>query len=430
MKVRVAFFAILLVNLGWAVTPAFAGFSVLSGTLNGNEPVAYWLHDGYCRDPDTPFQIIDSFTVTESGNYSAVSTLAEIGTEVWFAIYEGIFNSADPAVGRIGQRDVWDFSQDQNVMHADLEAGTQYQLVVSPVWCSPPSGTWNLVFLGPGDVVSPASVADLDSFISGSSDDITNGSADIGCGNWAYHDSGPQRVDTSGTYFLVEASAYLSPDFCVSVYDAPFDPESPDSHLVAQLGDKYSTAFELNTGQDYYFIVTLTGDRIIVNNNDYLFLLIPGTVVQIDQTTSGSWYDPGTSGQGFFFDVLVDKQALFVGWMTYDLQRPAIGARTSLGDPGHRWMTAYGEYFENIAQLNLQTTAGGVFNLPTELTEVDEGTLEIELFDCNSGVIRFDLSGPGISGAIPIRRGNPANSQACRSLQHSGHPRKLNRSDP
>lgn len=430
MKVRVVFLAILVINLGWAVTPAFAGFSVLSGTLSGNEPVAYWLHDWYCHDPDTPFQVTDNLTVSESGRYSAVSTLTAIGTEVWFAIYEGAFNPAEPTAGRIGQRDVGDFSQDQNVMQVDLEAGTQYQLVVSPVGCSPLTGTWNLVFLGPGEVLSPASVPDLDSFISGSSDDITNGPADIGCGQWTYRDSGPQQVDTSGTYFLVKASAYLSPDFCVSVYDAPFDPAFPNSHLVAQLGNQYSTIVNLNTGQDYYFIVTLNGNNFFGINNDYLFLLIPSTVVQIDQSMSGSWYDPDTSGQGFFFDVLVDKQALFAGWMTYDLQRPMIGTEATIGDPGHRWMTAYGEFSENVAKLNLQTTVGGVFNMPTELTEVEEGTLEVELFDCNSGVITFDLIGPGISGAIPIRRGNPANSQACRSLQHAGHPRKLNRSDP
>jgi hypothetical protein len=295
--------------------------------------------------------------------------------------------------------------------------------VTSP-WCSPDRGIWTLVFNGPGQVNSAATVGGLDGFLSGNFDG-GGPTADIGCDTREYSESGAQQVDTSGRYYLIDMSYFFGLGLCVAVYSAPFNSANPIANRIALLSDAYYEAVNLNSGQNYYFVVS-PSDSAATGN--YFYLVTPGTDLHIDPVLSGGWYDPASSGQGFFFDVLGHEQILFIGWFTYDLQRPAGNVQAMMGDPGHRWLTAFGNFATTTAALELEVTTGGVFNQGGGVNQVVDGSIDLEFFDCNTGQVTYDLGSVGEAGVIQIQRISNINSRACVTLmQRSGTPRKLNR---
>ena len=77
-----------------------------------------------------------------------------------------------------------------------------------------------------------------------------------------------------------------------------------------------------------------------------------------------AWFDPTTNGQGFFVIVFPNITQVFIGWFTYDTERPPEGTEAELGDAGHRWVTAQGPFVGNSANLTLFVTQGGVFDGP------------------------------------------------------------------
>jgi hypothetical protein len=426
----------------------WAEFTVLSGTFYGSEPVARNLHEACRPDPeDDPYMVVDKLTVSQSGTYRAVSTTStDIDATVWFGIYQGAFDPSAPRANQIAEmnwvmRTEWDFD-----VAVSLVAGTEYSLVVSPSspcvrWIANvhEQGVWTMVFSGPGEVNSPATVSPLDSFLQGEFDG-TGPTADLGCGDREYHETGAQQVDTSGTYYITKPSLYFDLgtnfqlDICISIYTEPFDPQQPDLNRIlrmkaAQPTGYYASAVDLNAGQDYYFVVSpaITPWQR-ASKGEYFFLVTPGTDVYIDPVLSGSWYDPETSGQGFFFDILGQDKLMTAGWFTYDQQRPAADAQATIGDAGHRWLTALGTFSGNRATLDLEVTTGGIFNEGNNVHQVVDGSLEIEFFDCNTGQVSFDLGSVGRQGVIPIRRVSNSNSRACENLMRgSGTPRLLNR---
>lgn len=402
---------------------AFAEFSVLSGTFYGTEPTVHRLHGLCLNDPDdNPYIASTTFTVNQTGQYSIASAQYGIGVDVWFAIHTGGFNPGNPAANRIARqtRDAWDFDEPVTV---NLQAGTSYRLVVSP-WCAPDRGVWTLVFTGPGRVTSGARVNGLDGLMSGT---LTGGgqTADMGCGNKGFRESGAQRVDTAGKYYITDVSYFFGLGLCIGVYTAPFNPANPAANRILLLTSDYFDSVELETGRDYYFVIQA---NTLAQTGDYIYLVTPGTDFYIDPVLSGSWYDPDTAGQGFFLDVLGHERLMFVGWFTWDLQRPAGNVQAMMGDPGHRWLTLFGNFADASASLDLQVSRGGVFDQGVAVNTVVDGSVEFEFDDCNSGRVTYDLGSAGGSGMIPIERVTTINSRACETLmQRSGKPRKLNR---
>lgn len=150
-------------------------------------------------------------------------------------------------------------------------------------------------------------------------------------------------------------------------------------------------------------VVTVTGVE-----NDFL----------INAGLNDAWFDPQTPGQGFFITVFPDIQMMFVAWFTYDTVRPAAGAQAQLGEPGHRWLTAFGPYNGNAAALDIELTSGGVFDsaAPAPTQDLD-GTLILEFTDCNSALVSYDIPSINRQGEIAIQRIALDNVPLCEQLE-------------
>jgi hypothetical protein len=128
-----------------------------------------------------------------------------------------------------------------------------------------------------------------------------------------------------------------------------------------------------------------------------------------------AWFDPATNGQGFFFNIFPDSNFVFLSWFTYDLSRPEAGTPSTLGEPGHRWLTAQGPFDGDTANLKLYSTSGGVFNsgsLPQSNT-VEVGSITASFEDCDAGLISYDIASVGRENDIPIQRLAPDSIPAC-----------------
>jgi hypothetical protein len=118
-----------------------------------------------------------------------------------------------------------------------------------------------------------------------------------------------------------------------------------------------------------------------------------------------TWFNLATNGQGFFFIVFPEIEQMFMAWFTYDTERPPQDVTAILGEPGHRWLTAQGGYEENVAQLDVFVTAGGVFDSaqPAPNTKQD-GEIMLEFSTCNAGTVTYDIPSVDRQGVIPIER--------------------------
>ena len=84
--------------------------------------------------------------------------------------------------------------------------------------------------------------------------------------------------------------------------------------------------------------------------------------MRINAGVNDAWFNPDTSGQGFFIIAWEPSQYMFVSWFTYDTARPPEGTPSMVGEPGHRWLTAQGPYTGDTATLDVYLSSGGVFD--------------------------------------------------------------------
>lgn len=156
-------------------------------------------------------------------------------------------------------------------------------------------------------------------------------------------------------------------------------------------------------------------------------LLRPNAVVirslfQINAGLNDAWYNAATNGQGFFVTVYPDSQQMFVAWFTFDTQRPDPGVMANLGEPGHRWRTAFGPYAGDSAALDIELTSGGVFNEAEPMpTQEADGTMDITWSDCENAVLSYDIPSAGVQGDIPITRIALDNVPRCEQLDAAAH---------
>jgi len=89
----------------------------------------------------------------------------------------------------------------------------------------------------------------------------------------------------------------------------------------------------------------------------------------------------------------------------------------NLGEPGHRWLTAFGPYEGDTAMLAIELTQGGVFNsAETPVTQTADGTIMLEFAGCNEALITYNVTSAGVQGEIPIERIALDNVPACEQL--------------
>jgi len=137
----------------------------------------------------------------------------------------------------------------------------------------------------------------------------------------------------------------------------------------------------------------------------------------INAGLNDAWFNPETPGQGFFITAFPDIQKMFLAWFTYDVERPLPEAEAILGEPGHRWLTAFGPYSGDVATLNVELTEGGIFNSNSPaVTQSADGTIEVYFTGCNEGMIHYDITSANVSGDIPIERISLDNVPVCEAL--------------
>ncbi len=138
---------------------------------------------------------------------------------------------------------------------------------------------------------------------------------------------------------------------------------------------------------------------------------------EINSGLNDAWSSAATAGQGFFINVFPETGKLFLAWFTYDVERPADSATAVLGEPGHRWLTAFGSYSGNSAELEVEITRGGVFDsaLPAP-TQESGGTISVEFTDCENGTVTYDFPAIAEHGVIPIKRIALDNVALCDQL--------------
>ena len=129
------------------------------------------------------------------------------------------------------------------------------------------------------------------------------------------------------------------------------------------------------------------------------------------------WYNPDTSGQGFFVAVYENSATVFVSWMTFDTELPAPDVTSHVGAACQRWLTAQGNYEGAVADLVVYSASGGVFDASQPAPVLESiGTMRVEFEGCNAGTISYDLPQLGESGSIPIERLALDNAVVCKVM--------------
>jgi len=143
-------------------------------------------------------------------------------------------------------------------------------------------------------------------------------------------------------------------------------------------------------------------------------ILASVTLDEINAGLNDAWFNLATDGQGFLIIVFPEIKEVFMAWFTYDTERPPADVAANLGEPGHRWLTAQGEYEENVAELILYATSGGVFDSqePDPVTE-PYGEIMLEFSTCNAGTVTYDITSINRQGVVPIERITLDNVSLC-----------------
>lgn len=211
-------------------------------------------------------------------------------------------------------------------------------------------------------------------------------------------------------------------DAIVEVAAAMDTAQSP-IHLV----DNYS-GFDVDTMYDSPgdgLMPNLDGEAWIAGNFfEVLEEVLPavdpdvGASFQINAGLTDAWFDPATDGQGFFFVVFPDIRKLFLSWFTYDTERPDPAVMAGLGEPGHRWLTATGDYEGNVAELNVTLTSGGLFDStqPEPTNQEGYGSILIEFNGCNGATLSYSFPQQGLANVLQVQRIAHDNIALCEAL--------------
>jgi glucose/arabinose dehydrogenase len=131
--------------------------------------------------------------------------------------------------------------------------------------------------------------------------------------------------------------------------------------------------------------------------------------VDINAGMDGAWFDPATSGQGYFIDAHPDPEGgnfIFVSWFTY-------GDETA---SGQRWLTAQGGFEGSLAEIDVFETTGGSFDDPLTPSTVRVGTMSLDFTDCSNAQLSYSLPADPAEGDIAITRVIPGGQVLCEEL--------------
>ncbi|MGA9573147.1 MAG: M6 family metalloprotease domain-containing protein [Lysobacterales bacterium] len=173
-------------------------------------------------------------------------------------------------------------------------------------------------------------------------------------------------------------------------------------------------------GQYYIGAILSVNDANSANNtkNDPVPLTVDSLqpVFQISAGLNDAWYYPVTTGQGFFVTVYPTIGYISLSWFTYDTVRPDGNVTANLGEPGHRWLNAVGQYSGNQAVMNISFASGGIFDSSKPVTEITDGTITLTFTDCNNGTVEYNIPSINQQGTVPIQRVVSDNIALCESM--------------
>jgi len=183
---------------------------------------------------------------------------------------------------------------------------------------------------------------------------------------------------------------------------------SPDIDAIDLLSlEKMNT----DTGYLSFTLEPLSGRFILMTS--------PG-LPKMNAGLNDAWYNPGTSGQGFFITVFPDIGFVSLAWFTYDTSAPADSATAKLGDPGHRWVTAIGSIEGTRSVMDITISSGGLFDSATQVQRTDppgsDGTITLNFQNCNSATIDYDIPSIDRQGSMQIKRVANDNIALCEVL--------------
>jgi len=134
-----------------------------------------------------------------------------------------------------------------------------------------------------------------------------------------------------------------------------------------------------------------------------------GSSFSINAGHSGAWFNPDTSGQGQFIDVVPEDQFMFISWFTF--------TDAASDNPNEQqWYTAQGNYSGDTAVLVLWETLGGKFDDPQEVTNTRIGEVTLTFSDCDTGVMSYLFDEGELQGEFPMIRVIPGSDNVCEGL--------------
>jgi hypothetical protein len=396
---------LLIAALGIAQTSAAAN-SILAGHFEGSEPILDVVWPGYVAGLQFATRQI-SFNVSVSGSYRLEDVYehwyfnheGSPGLDVIAALYQGSFDPQNPALHRLGpdQYGAWP---------RQLEAGVEYTLVLQKT-SQNLKGVWTVVINGPGEVNSTARRSGPNlgqgKFIG------TEAKSSSQCSEVAafYQVQGPFQVSRDGFHYFTNMShlstataTFSSSDLCFGVYSAPPDVSQPELNLLGYLNHNLGK-YDLQAGTDYYLLVQSIENKLM----DYFLVIAPPAPFEINPWMSGLWADLETDGQGLMLNVYPSIDAVHLAWFTYDLERPPNSALAQIGEPGHRWLTAFGGLAGADSEMTITRTSGGVFDAIQPVpAQIQDGSVQLHFDSCTSGTLNYDLGSAQSTGQLILRR--------------------------
>lgn len=388
--------------------PLPAAHVTLSAEWDGAEPAIPPLPETCAGAGQLGYRSFGAIRVSRSGRYHLADASDALPGNLVAAVYEGDFDPSNPNDNRIA---VYDRGGT-----VELDAGQNYVVVVQH-WCvNTAPAAFAVALSGPGDVTGGGAVTSppwtLGQF------DGTEPTADFSGVVRRYTVSAPYVAPATGNFWYADVSVFDRLDMVIQLYEGSFDPADTGAGLVARLDDHGDLLME--AGKTYRFVVTPLNAGSI---GEWHWVLFPPGPLSLNAGLNGAWYNPETDGQGLLVDMFTEIRLAFAAWFTFDLERPVGGPGPMIGDEGHRWLTASGNYQAGARSvgLTLYNSTGGVFDSAEPPVATDEyGTAELEFTDCLNGTLTYDIPAGPVSGVIPLTRIANDHLALCADLGTAG----------
>ncbi len=232
---------------------------------------------------------------------------------------------------------------------------------------------------------------------------VTEYEHDLGCsitGGEVYRGNAYPRM--VGTYFFA--------DWCSgNIWGLT---RQDNQWLTTDLGAFSTAATTFGLGEDRSIYLAVRSGIYLLSDGEVVPESIP-----INAGLNDAWFNSDTNGQGFFIVVYPQVETMFLSWFTYELERPDPSVPAQLGEAGHRWLTAQGNYAGHQAVLDIHISRGGVFDQGTPAPQATpDGTMIVEFSNCNQGTVTYDIPSVGRKGVVPIKRVAEDNVPLCEYL--------------